>query len=60
MGGGLLYDASAFRQDDDSRQQLQLDPDHKIRDGRLLLKGRLKFRWSFRRQRCFDGDRART
>ena len=38
MGGGLLYDASAFSQDDDSTEQLQLDADHNVRDGRLLLK----------------------
>jgi phosphate-selective porin OprO/OprP len=44
MGGGLLYDASAFSQDDESLRQFQLDADHKIRDARLLLKGRLKFR----------------
>ena len=44
MGGGLLYDASAFSQDGESLQQFQLEADHKIRDARLLLKGRLKFR----------------
>ena len=44
MGGGLLYDASAFSQDDVSLQQHQLEAGHKIRDGRLLFKGRLKFR----------------
>jgi phosphate-selective porin OprO/OprP len=44
VGGGLLYDASSFTQDEESTQQLQLDSNHKVRDGRLLLKGRLKFK----------------
>ena len=44
VGGGLLYDYAAFSQDTDSAQQLQLASESKLRDGRILLKGRLKFR----------------
>jgi phosphate-selective porin OprO and OprP len=44
MGGGLLYDYAAFSQDEASRQQVQLASESKLRDGRLLLKGRLKFK----------------
>lgn len=44
VGGGALYDVTSFEQDDESRQQLQLEADHKVRDGRLLLKGQLKFK----------------
>lgn len=44
MGGGLLYDYAAFSQDDESAQQLQTESGSKVRDGRVLFKGRLKFR----------------
>ena len=44
MGAGLLYDVASYAQDDDSRQQLTLDAEGKLRDFRLLLKGRLKFK----------------
>jgi phosphate-selective porin OprO/OprP len=43
LGAGALYDVAAFEQDDESRQQLTLDAEGKLRDFRLLLKGRLKF-----------------
>ena len=44
VGAGVLYDYAAFSQDDESSQQFQLAPESKMRDGRVLLKGRLKFR----------------
>ena len=43
MGAGVLYDAAGYAQDDDSRQQLELNADGKLRDFRFLLRGRLKF-----------------
>ena len=43
-GGGLLFDYAAYRQDDNSKQQLDLNPEFKVRDVRVLLKGRLKFK----------------
>ncbi len=43
-GGGLLYDYAAYKQDDQSKQQLDLTPELKLRDVRVLLKGRLKFK----------------
>jgi phosphate-selective porin OprO/OprP len=43
MGAGVLYDVAGYAQDDESRQQLALDAEGKLRDFRLLLKGRLKF-----------------
>jgi len=43
-GGGVLYDYAAYKQDDNSKQQFDLTPELKIRDARVLLKGRLKFK----------------
>jgi len=42
-GGGVLYDYAGYSQDANSRQQLDLTPESKVRDVRVLLKGRLKF-----------------
>ena len=42
FGGGFLVDYSTFSQDDESREQVELDPGFKIRDGRILLRGRFK------------------
>ena len=42
LGAGLLYDAVAYSQDGDSKDQMELDPDIKLRDFRLLLKGKIK------------------
>jgi phosphate-selective porin OprO/OprP len=42
-GAGFLYEGAAYAQDDDSREQFDLQPDAKVRDFRLLLKGRIKF-----------------
>jgi len=44
FGGGALYDYAAFSQDEGSAQQFQLASESKMRDGRILFKGRLKFR----------------
>jgi phosphate-selective porin OprO and OprP len=44
VGGGLLYEYAAFSQDENSTAQIDLTPEAKVRDTRLLLKGRLKFR----------------
>jgi hypothetical protein len=46
VGGGVLYDYAAFSQDEGSQQRFQLRPEVKVRDGRILLKGRLKFKRS--------------
>jgi len=43
IGGGFLYDYAAYEQDADSKAQFELTPDDKIRDTRVVLKGRLKF-----------------
>ncbi len=43
-GGGVLFDYAAYRQDDSSKQQFDLNPEFKVRDVRVLLKGRLKFK----------------
>ena len=43
VGGGFLYEFAAFAQDDDSKEQFALEPQTKFRDGRVLLKGKLKF-----------------
>jgi phosphate-selective porin OprO/OprP len=44
FGGGVLLDYAAYKQDDNSKQQFDLNPELKVRDVRVLLKGRLKFR----------------
>jgi phosphate-selective porin OprO/OprP len=43
VGGGLLFDAVTYDQDEDSEEQLELDPDVKLRDFRFLFKGKIKF-----------------
>ncbi len=44
IGAGIVWDLAAFAQDSESKQQLDLEADTKVRDGRLLLKGKLKFK----------------
>jgi phosphate-selective porin OprO and OprP len=44
VGGGLLYEYAAYSQDENSKAQIDLTPEAKVRDTRVLLKGRLKFR----------------
>jgi phosphate-selective porin OprO/OprP len=40
-GGGFLWDYSAYSQDDDSQEQLTLDPESDLRDFRVIVKGKL-------------------
>ena len=42
VGAGFLYDVATFAQDDESKQQIDLAPDDKVRDARLLMSGRFK------------------
>ena len=44
VGGGVLYDYATFSQDDNSKEQIALSPDGKLRDFRVLFRGRLKFK----------------
>jgi len=44
FGGGWLYDYATYSQDDDSKEQIDLTPDGKLRDFRVLFKGKLKFK----------------
>ena len=44
MGGGLLLDYAGYAQDAASQEQFDLTPEFKVRDGRLLFKGRLNFK----------------
>jgi phosphate-selective porin OprO/OprP len=43
VGGGVLFDLAGYDQDAESQQQFSLNPEGKMRDARVLLKGRLKF-----------------
>ena len=40
VGGGFLWDYSAYAQDENSKQQMTLSPTDGVRDFRLLLKAR--------------------
>jgi phosphate-selective porin OprO/OprP len=40
LGGGFLWDYTAYAQDENSKQQMTLSPTDGVRDFRLLLKGR--------------------
>jgi phosphate-selective porin OprO/OprP len=42
FGAGLLYEVATFAQDEGSEQQFDLETEDKVRDFRLLFKGRLK------------------
>lgn len=44
VGGGFLIDYGAFAQDNNSKQQFTLTPNWQVRDSRLMLNGRLKFK----------------
>jgi phosphate-selective porin OprO/OprP len=46
MGAGVLYEYAGYVQDADSTAQIDMTPEAKLRDTRILLKGRLKFRRS--------------
>ena len=39
VGGGLLFDYGAFSQDTQSKEQVTLSPDIKLRDARFILRG---------------------
>ena len=41
FGAGILYDYGAFAQDEDSKRQIAMYPGHKVRDFRLLFRGKL-------------------
>jgi phosphate-selective porin OprO/OprP len=41
FGGGLLFDYSAFAQDQQSKEQFSLSPDFKLRDFRFLVSGKV-------------------
>ncbi len=41
-GGGFLVEYAGFRQDAESKEQVQLHPDVKMRDARVLLDGKFK------------------
>jgi len=45
VGGGVLYEGAAYVQDEDSKAQFDLEPEEKVRDARLVLKGRLFPKW---------------
>jgi phosphate-selective porin OprO/OprP len=45
VGGGLLYEGAWFSQDEESRQQFDLTAAAKVRDARLVFKGRLFPKW---------------
>ncbi|MEZ0392136.1 MAG: OprO/OprP family phosphate-selective porin [Pseudobdellovibrionaceae bacterium] len=42
IGSGLLLDTAAYDQDDNSREQMDLEATTKLRDLRILLKGKIK------------------
>jgi phosphate-selective porin OprO/OprP len=46
VGGGLLYEYAGYSQNEPSKEQMTLTPEAKVRDTRVVLKGRLKFRRS--------------
>lgn len=41
FGGGILFDSGAFVQDQDSKRQIAMYPGQKVRDFRLLFRGKL-------------------
>jgi phosphate-selective porin OprO/OprP len=43
FGAGFLYEYAAYGQDVDSKEQFELHPQPKLRDARLLFRGRFKF-----------------
>lgn len=51
IGGGLLYDFVTYIQDEESKEQISLKPDVKLRDFRFIMGGKLKTKrfisWKF-------------
>lgn len=39
VGGGILVDAAGYAQDTESKEQIKMAPDVKLRDARLILRG---------------------
>jgi phosphate-selective porin OprO and OprP len=39
VGGGILVDTTAYAQDTESKEQIKLSPELKLRDARLILRG---------------------
>src|SRR4029079_8878158 len=46
FGGGFLYEYAGYAQDENRQAQSDLPPEAKVRDTRVLFKGRLKFKRS--------------
>jgi len=42
IGAGFLYEGATYAQDEESKQQISLEPQFKVRDSRLLFSGVLK------------------
>ncbi|HEY7750993.1 MAG TPA: porin [Ignavibacteriaceae bacterium] len=42
LGGGFLYEYATYIQDDISKQQIELNPNFKVRDFRITMSGRVK------------------
>jgi len=57
VGGGFLLDTATYDQDNNSKEQMELRPATKLRDLRILLKGRFKFapRFSYSIGYMYDG-----
>jgi phosphate-selective porin OprO/OprP len=45
VGGGVLYEGAWFAQDEESKEQFDLTAAGKVRDARLVVKGRLFPKW---------------
>ena len=42
LGGGFLYEYAAYIQDDVSKEQIEMEPEFKVRDFRITMSGRVK------------------
>lgn len=47
IGGGFLYEVAAYSQDAESKEQFDLSTAFKVRDARLTLSGKFKFKREF-------------
>jgi phosphate-selective porin OprO and OprP len=56
LGFGFLVDTATYIQDEASKAQMALNPDVKLRDLRLLVKGRFNPRLSYSLGYMYDGD----
>jgi len=48
FGAGLLLEVASFAQDDNSKQQIKMHPDQRLRDFRFILGGKLFPKWKRR------------